>query len=64
MMMILVTQTNAGTIVKHVPQEEMVGIRSYPPRELFSPLSWIWHNLQKQMCLVTENRHNDKLTLA
>lgn len=24
---------------KHVPQEHMVDIRSYPSRELFSPLS-------------------------
>ena len=37
--MIFVTQTNPGTLVKSVPQEQMVGIRSYPSRELFFPFS-------------------------
>ena len=29
-----VTQTNTGTMRKHVPEEQMVGIRSYACREL------------------------------
>ena len=33
-----VTPTNTGTMVKHVPQKQMVGIRSYPSKELLSPL--------------------------
>ena len=37
--MIFVTQTKIGTMVKRVPQEQMVGVRSYPFRELFSPFS-------------------------
>ena len=36
--MIFVTQTNTGTMVKHVSQKQMVSVRSYPSRELFSPL--------------------------
>ena len=32
---IFVTQTNTGTMVKCVPQKQMVGVRSYPSRELF-----------------------------
>ena len=36
--MIFVTQANAGTMVKRVSQEQMVGIRSFPSTELFSPL--------------------------
>ena len=40
---IFVTQTKTGTMAKHVPQEQMVGIRSYPSRELFSPLFRVCH---------------------
>ena len=36
--MIFVTQTKTGTMAKRVPQDQMVGVRSYPSRELFSPL--------------------------
>ena len=36
-----VTQTKTDTMVKRVPQEQMVGVRSYPSRELFSPLFWV-----------------------
>ena len=44
LLMIFITQTNTGTIVKHVPQEQMVGIRSFPSREqLFSPLFRVCH---------------------
>ena len=35
---IFVTQTNIGTVVKRVPQEQMVGVRSYPSRKLLSAL--------------------------
>ena len=41
--MIFLTQTNIGTMVKRVPQEQMVDIRSYPSRELFSRLSIVYH---------------------
>ena len=41
--MTFVTQTNTGTIVKRFPQEQMVGVRSYPSREQFSPLFWVFH---------------------
>ena len=41
--MIFVTETKAGTMVKHVPQEQMVDFRSYPSRELFSPLFRVCH---------------------
>ena len=37
--MIFVTQTKTGAMVKRVPQEQMVGVKSYPSRELFSPFS-------------------------
>ena len=40
--MIFVTETKAGTMVKHVPQEQMVDFRSYPSRELFSENSTIF----------------------
>ena len=46
--MIFVTQTNAGTMVKHVAQEQMVGNTSYPSRELFSPPSRVCHNVVKR----------------
>ena len=36
-LIIFVTQTNIGTVVKRVPQEQMIGVRSYPSRELLSP---------------------------
>ena len=42
-LIIFVTQTKTGTMVKHVPQEQMVGVRSYPSRELFSPLFRVCH---------------------
>ena len=42
-MMIFVTETKTGTMVKHVPQEQMVDFRSYPSRELFSPLFRVCH---------------------
>ena len=42
-MMIFVTQSKTGTMVKRVPQEQMVGVRSYPSRELFSPLFRVCH---------------------
>ena len=42
-MMIFVTQTKTGTMVKRVPQEQMVGVRSYRSRELFSPLFRVYH---------------------
>ena len=41
--MIFVTQTKTGTMVKRVPQEQMVGVRSYPSRELFPPLFRVCH---------------------
>ena len=41
--MIFVTQTKPGTLVKRVPQEQMVGIRAYPSREIFSPLFSVCH---------------------
>ena len=41
--MIFVTQTKTGTMVKRVPQEQMVGVRSYPSGELFSPLFRVCH---------------------
>ena len=45
LLMIFITQTNTGAIVKHVPQEQMVGgIRSCPSREqLFSALFRVFH---------------------
>ena len=42
-LMIFVTQTNTSTMVEHDPQEQMVGIRSYPSGELFSPLLRVCH---------------------
>ena len=36
--MIFVTQTNTGTTVKRIPQEEVFNIKSYTSREQFSPL--------------------------
>ena len=44
--MSFVTQTNTSTMVKHVPQ--MVGIRSYPSRELFCPPSRVCLNVVKR----------------
>ena len=41
--MIFVTQTNTGTMMKRVPQEQMVGVRSYPSRELISSLFRVCH---------------------
>ena len=41
--MIFVTQTNTGTMMKCVPQEQMVGVRSYPSRELISSLFRVCH---------------------
>ena len=41
--MIFVTDTKTGTIVKHVPQEQMVDFRSYSSRELFSHLFRVCH---------------------
>ena len=38
-----VTQTKTGTMVKHVPQEQIVGIRRYPSREIFPPLFRVCH---------------------
>ena len=43
MMMTFVTETKTDTMVKHVPQEQMVDLRSYPSRELFSPLFRVCH---------------------
>ena len=34
---IFVTRTNIGTMVKCIPQEQMVGVRSYLSKELFFP---------------------------
>ena len=41
--MFFVTQTKTGTMVKQVLQEQMVGVRSYPSRELFSSLFRVCH---------------------
>ena len=41
--MIFVTQTKTRTMAKRVTEEQMVGIRSYPSRELFSPLFRVCH---------------------
>ena len=35
-LMIFVTETKTGTMVKHVPQEQVVNFRSYPSRDVFS----------------------------
>ena len=37
------TRTNNGTIVKCVPQDQIIDIKSYPSRDLFSPLSSVYY---------------------
>ena len=43
LLIIFVTQNNTGTMMKRVPQEQTIDVRSYPSRELFSPLFRVCH---------------------
>ena len=42
--MFFITQTNTGAMVKRVPQEQMLDIKSYISREPFSDFFWICHD--------------------